>query len=335
MDRYARQKLFAPIGEDGQAILATSNVLIVGCGALGTASANHLARSGVGHLTIIDRDFVEYSNLQRQMLFDEEDAKEVMPKAVAAEKKLKQINSTISVKGIVADVHADNIDEYLSNFDLVIDGTDNFETRFLLNDACYKKGIPFVYGGAVSSRGMSAIFIPEVTPCLRCFITSGDQAGQTCDTIGVISPVVDIVASYQAVEAIKYLIHKDKYTRKSIITFDIWQNHTYELPLTKQKKDCPTCVQKRYPSLRSHRDDNYTILCGRNTVQITSEQEMDLKQLQAQFEQTPYKVKVTPFLLRVHVNEKEQLVIFPDGRILIQGTKDLERAKELYGNHFL
>jgi molybdopterin-synthase adenylyltransferase len=326
--------LFEPIGHEGQLQLGKSNVLIVGCGALGTTIANHLARSGVGKITIVDRDYVEYSNLQRQMLFDEEDANNAIPKAVAAEQKLKRINSDISITSIVADVHADNIDDFMKNVDIVLDGTDNFATRFLLNDACYRQGIPFVYGGAVSSRGMSAIFIPNVTPCLRCFITSGDESGQTCDAIGVISPVVDIVASYQVVEALKYLIHKDKYSRKSILSIDIWNNNTYELPLKKQREDCPTCKERKFPALKNARDENYTILCGRNTVQITSDTPFDLKQLKLMFEEV-YHVKLTPFLLRIHVNDKEQFVVFPDGRVLIQGTKDLERAKELYGNHFL
>ncbi|OZM57685.1 thiamine biosynthesis protein ThiF [Lottiidibacillus patelloidae] len=334
MERYARQMLFSPIGEEGQKKLQKSSVLIVGCGALGTAIANHLARSGVGNINIVDRDYVEFSNLQRQMLFEEEDAINATPKAVAAEHKLKRINSDIKVSGIVTDVHADNIEEHIRGVDLVLDGTDNFETRFLLNDACFKKGIPFVYGGAVSSRGMSAIFIPGKTPCLRCYISSGDQVGQTCDTIGVISPVVDIVASYQAVEAMKYLIHKETYSRKAIVSLDIWNNHSYELPLTKQKKDCPTCVIKQYPALKSNNDDdNYTVLCGRNTIQITSNKTLNLNSLESQFGKE-FKVKKTPFLLRVHLNDEEQFVIFPDGRVLIQGTKDLERAKQLFGNYF-
>jgi molybdopterin-synthase adenylyltransferase len=334
MERYSRQILFSPIGKDGQQKLSDSSALIVGCGALGTAIANHLVRSGVGKITIVDRDYVEYSNLQRQMLFDEDDARNANPKAVAAQTKLQKINSQVVVNGIVSDVNVDNIDEYINDVDIVLDGTDNFETRFLLNDACYKKGIPFVYGGAVSSRGMSAIFIPGVTPCLRCFISSADESGQTCDAIGVISPVVDIVASYQSVEAIKFLIHKENYSRKTIITFDIWHNHSYELPLKKKKDECPTCVKKQYPSLKSSRDEFYTVLCGRNSVQLTHETPLNIKSLEEKYKEN-YEIKLTPFLLRVHLNEKEQFVIFPDGRVLIQGTKDVHHAQELYKQHFL
>jgi molybdopterin-synthase adenylyltransferase len=323
MERYARQILFEPIGEKGQQKLKDSRVLIVGCGALGTAIANHLARSGVGNITIVDRDYVEFSNLQRQMLFDEADAKNAVPKAIAAERKLSAINSEISISGIVSNLHAENCDEFMEDVDLVLDGTDNF-----------KKGIPFVYGGAVSSRGMTAIFIPQVTPCLRCFISSGDQAGQTCDTIGVISPIVDIVASYQAIEAIKYIVDKRDYCRNSILSLDVWNNRSYELPLSKQKSDCPTCVKKEYPALKSKSSEEYTVLCGRNTVQITNKNTFDLKELKEEFEKS-YEVTITPFLLRVQLSNEEKLVIFPDGRVLVQGTKDLEQAKEVYSNHFL
>jgi molybdopterin-synthase adenylyltransferase len=336
MERYSRQLLFSGIGNEGQHKLMESRVLVVGCGALGTVISNHLARSGVGTIKIVDRDYVEFSNLQRQMLFDESDAEKALPKAVAAEEKLKKINSEITIEGIVANVELKNIDDLLHDVDIVIDGTDNFETRFLLNDACYKKGIPFVYGGAVSSRGMSAIFIPEVTPCLRCFIASGDESGQTCDSIGVISPIVDIVASYQVVEALKFLTDQHSVIRKSIMTMDIWNNRYHELSFENQKEDCPTCMLKQYPALEKKKKknkDKVTVLCGRDTVQIQTSNQFDLEELNEKF-QIQYEVTKTPFLLRVKLNEHEKFVIFPDGRLLIQGTKDIDRAHDLFNYHF-
>ncbi|OIJ22182.1 thiamine biosynthesis protein ThiF [Anaerobacillus alkalidiazotrophicus] len=330
--RYSRQILFQPIGEEGQKILASKKVLIVGMGALGTVLANHLVRAGVGHVRFADRDYVEKSNLQRQMLFDEDDVLEALPKAVAAEKRLKKINSDVIVEGIVTDVTLKNIDDLMDSVDLVLDGTDNFQTRFLINDACYKVGVPFVYGGAVSSRGMSAIFIPGVTPCLRCFIGSGNSTGQTCDTIGVISPVVDIVASFQIIEALKYLTGNHDVQRKSLITFDVWKHHIYEMNFSKKKDTCPTCSLKEYPSLQDANEQAVTSLCGRETVQINMGHRLDLDEWAAKLSKVA-EITKTPFLLRVHLKEGEKLVLFPDGRTLVQGTEDIIRAKNLYARY--
>jgi molybdopterin-synthase adenylyltransferase len=330
-ERYSRQMLFQPIGEEGQKKLAEKKVLIVGMGALGTAISNHLVRAGVGHVRFADRDYVEKSNLQRQMLFDEDDVQASLPKAVAAEQKLKRMNSAIKIEGIVTDVTLENIDELLEGMDLVIDGTDNFSTRFLMNDACFKKGIPFVYGGAVSSRGMSALFIPEETPCLRCFITDNGSTTQTCDTIGVISPIVDIVASYQVVEVLKYFVD-DSHQRKSLLTIDVWQNRTYEMKFNQPKKDCPTCQQKKYPALNYQAEDAVTSLCGRETVQIKVRNQLSLDEWEERLSKVA-EVKRTPFLLRVELSEGERLVLFPDGRTLVQGTEDIVRAKSLYARY--
>lgn len=330
--RYSRQMLFSPIGETGQKKLAEKKVLIVGMGALGTVLANHLVRAGVGHVRFADRDYVEQSNLQRQMLFDEEDVRGALPKAVAAESKLKKINYAVTVEGIVADVTVQNINELIDGVDLVLDGTDNFQTRFLINDACFKYGIPFVYGGAVSSRGMSAIFIPGKTPCLRCFIGGGDSGGQTCDTIGVIAPVVDIVASFQVVEALKYLVGDESAQRESLLTFDVWKHHMYEMKFSKSKKDCPTCQKQEYPALSSHEADQVTSLCGRETVQIKVGDKLDLD-LWSERLAPVAKVSKTPFLIRAELPEGERLVLFPDGRTLIQGTEDVTRAKTLYARY--
>ncbi|ADC50842.1 thiamine/molybdopterin biosynthesis ThiF/MoeB-like protein [Alkalihalophilus pseudofirmus OF4] len=330
-ERYSRQMLFQPIGESGQKKLSDQKVLVIGVGALGTVLSNHLVRAGVGMVRIVDRDYVEQSNLQRQMLFDEEDVAKHLPKAIAAKEKLKRINSDVEVDAIVCDASIENIDSLMDGVDLVLDGTDNFKTRFLLNDACFKKGIPFAYGGAVSARGMSALFIPGETPCLRCFIDHGETQGQTCDTIGVISPIVDIVASYQVVEAMKYLVGDKKALRNTLRTFDLWGNHQYDMKMTKAKEGCPTCQKKEYPALHAS-GDLITTLCGRETVQIQREHKIDLNEWSERLERVA-EVKKTPFLLRVQLTEGEKFVLFPDGRVLIQGTEDIARAKSLYSKY--
>ncbi len=333
-ERYSRQLLFAPIGEQGQRRLLDSKVCIVGMGALGTVLANHMVRAGVGYVRLVDRDYVEASNLQRQMLYDERDVLEMYPKAVAAERKLRQINSSVHIEAVVADVTLSNVDTLLDGMDLVLDGTDNFRTRFLLNDACYRAGIPFTYGGAVSSRGMSALFVPGRTPCLRCFIQSGDSAGETCDTIGVIGPVVDIVASYQAVEAMKLLVGDEAHRRSSLVTFDIWHNRFYELSFGEPLADCPCCQLRHYPALEWQSEEQAVSLCGRDTVQIASYgKPLDLELWRSRLERVAVTVTSNPFLLRVELPEGERLVLFAEGRVLVQGTSDAVRAKSLYARY--
>jgi len=331
-ERYSRQLLFAPIGRDGQERLANRRVLIVGMGALGTVLASHLVRSGVGAVRFVDRDYVEKSNLQRQMLFDESDVGHSFPKAIAAEKKLRAINSEVALEPVVADVTAENVEALLDGVDLVTDGTDNFATRFLLNDACFRKGIPFVYGGAVSSRGMSAMFVPGRTACLRCLLgDEGDGEGQTCDTIGVISPVVDMVASYQSAEALKYLAGAEHAFRNRLVTVDVWRNQHYEMKFPPPRADCPTCGLRVFPALQAGRRKAAT-LCGRNTVQIHERSVLDLTQWRKRLAPVS-KVSVNPFLLRAELPEGERLVLFSDGRVLVQGTEDIVRARTLYARY--
>lgn len=331
--RYSRQMLFKPIGADGQRRLGEKAVLIVGMGALGTVLANHMVRAGVGTVRFVDRDFVEASNLQRQMLYDEEDAALSLPKAVAAKRRLARINSGIKLEEIVADATADNIDRLLDGIDLVLDGTDNFATRYLLNDACFKNGIPFVYGGSVASRGMSAIFVPGETACLRCLIEPSDSAGETCDTIGVIAPIVDIVASFQAAEALKHLTGDTQSRRKSLVTLDVWHNHYYEMKLPAARADCPVCSGSRYPALeRTEAENEATSLCGRETVQIKARGSFDLEEWRGKLEKVAL-VRANPFLLKAELPEGERLVLFPDGRVLVQGTEDPIRAKTLYARY--
>lgn len=335
--RYSRQILFAPIGEEGQKRLANSKVLIVGMGALGTVLANHMVRAGVGHVRFVDRDFVEASNLQRQILFDEEDVANSLPKAIAAERKLKKINSAINIEGIVGDVTAVTISEWASGVDLILDGTDNFQTRFLLNDYCYRAGIPYVYGGVVSSRGMQATFIPKETPCLRCLIDDQAGAGETCDTAGVIAPIVDIVASYEAVEAMKLLVGAKDKVRQGLLSIDVWHNIYQEIKWGKPKKNCASCQLEEYPALQTRDEEQITSLCGRKTIQITPKgnQKWDLDTWAERLEKVGT-VQKTPFLLRFQADnqgDKLKLVLFPDGRVLIQGTEDVSIAKNMYAKY--
>lgn len=324
--------LFRPIGKEGQKIFRQKSVLIVGIGALGCGVANHLVRAGVGKVRLIDRDFVEESNLQRQMLFDEEDALHALPKAIAAERKLKKINSSVAIESHVKDVTSETIAPVLEGIDVVVDGTDNFETRFLLNDACYQKGIPFVYGGAVSSRGMSAVFVPGETPCLRCLIEEGTNTGETCDTVGVLGPVVDVVASYQAIETMKCLLGNREKRSRSVVTFDLWENRHYEIRLGQRKRGCPCCDLREFPALRKRMSKEVS-LCGRETIQIHGSSGYDLTEWKKRLEGAVRSVTETPFLLRVELKEGERLVLFPDGRTLVQGTDKIERARTLYAKY--
>ncbi|WP_274365640.1 ThiF family adenylyltransferase [Paenibacillus thermotolerans] len=331
IERYSRQMLFRPIGAEGQQKLAASKVLIVGMGALGAVLANHMARSGVGKLRIVDRDYVERSNLQRQMLYDEDDADQAMPKAAAAARKLGKINSSVRIEPIVADVTAGNIEKLMNGCDLVLDGTDNFQTRLLLNDACFKQGVPFVYGGAVSSQGMTAVFIPGETCCIRCLIGDSEGNGQTCDTIGVISPVVDIVASYQSVEAIKYLVGARSAMRRGLLSIELWQHQVFEMKLPPVKADCPTCGRNMYPALEIDANP-VAVMCGRDTVQIQGAKPLELDQWEQKLSKV-CRVSRNMFLLKADVTDKEKLVLFPDGRVLVQGTEDMARARTLYDRY--
>ncbi|RXZ83545.1 thiazole biosynthesis adenylyltransferase ThiF [Paenibacillaceae bacterium] len=332
LERYSRQMLFPPIGVQGQHKLAAAKVLLVGMGALGTVLSSHLVRSGVGMLRIVDRDYVEQSNLQRQMLYDEEDVRQAYPKVIAARRKLEKINSQVRLETEVADVTPLNVESLTDGMDIVLDGTDNFQTRLLLNDICFKRGIPFVYGGAVSSNGMSAIFVPGETCCFRCLLGSADGAGgQTCDTVGVISPVVDMVASLQATEALKYLVGASSARRNTMLSIDIWNNQMHDMKLPEPSAACPTCGKQQYPALDVDADAA-TTMCGRETVQIVGKLPFDLT-LWAGRLAAVGTVSSNPYLLRVQLPEGERLVLFPDGRALVQGTEDTTRARVLYDRY--
>lgn len=330
--RYSRQMLFSPIKEEGQRRLADSSVLVVGAGALGTVICNHLVRAGVGRIRLIDRDYVELSNLQRQMLFDEDDVRQALPKAIAAKQKLEKMNSDVTIEAIVGNVTNENIDGLMENMDVVMDGTDNFATRFLLNDACVKYKIPFSYGGVVSSRGMTAFLIPNETPCLRCIMKEGGESGQTCDTIGVIAPAVDLISSLQSTEAMKYLTGNKQHLRNTLKTIDIWYNNQYDMKFPVPDPACPTCGKHKFPSLSRSAQEVETVLCGRDTVQIHQQEKMNLDEWEKRLSGVS-KITRTPFLLKAVFQNDLTFVMFPDGRVLVQGTEDTIKARTMYDRY--
>lgn len=336
--RYSRQLLFTPIGEEGQTRLIQARVAVVGMGALGTVLANHMVRAGVGYVRIIDRDFVEESNLQRQMLYEESDAAESKPKAEAAKERLQRINSLVRIEAHVADLNPSNAEELLGDVDLVLDGSDNFSVRFLVNDVCVKHRIPWIYGGAVSSRGVVMPVLPGETPCLRCMFGNVPEQGtaETCDTAGVIGPIIHIVASYQATEALKLLTGNTDRINRGMQHFDIWNNHYGSVDISGGRQpDCPCCGQGRYEFLSSELDgDSIQSLCGRNSVQIVPlrPRKLDLDQWEATFRRLG-PTERNPFLLKFMPAPEVTLVLFPDGRAMVQGTADLTAAKSLYSRY--
>ncbi|MEH7436360.1 ThiF family adenylyltransferase [Neobacillus drentensis] len=336
LERYSRQILFKEIGEAGQLKLLKSRVAIVGVGALGTVIANHLVRSGVGYVRLIDRDLVELSNLQRQTLFDEEDAKLNLPKAAAAKTRLNKINSSVTVEAVITDINLDNAEELLDGFDVIVDGTDNFNTRFLINDVSVKFGIPWVHGGAVSSRGMFTVIKPGETPCYRCLFPHVPAAtGETCDTVGVLSPLTDIIGSFQAMETMKLLVGAK--TTPNLEQIDIWDVTSMQMDISNGRNPaCPCCVKGQFDFLdrTSEHQVAYTTLCGRDTVQINprDKRELELKKV-AELLSRSGKVSGNDFLLRFSPAEDMSIVIFKDGRVLIHGTNDIVKAKLMYAKY--
>lgn len=350
-DRYDRQIRFAPIGTAGQAKLAGAQALIVGCGALGASLAQHLTRAGVGKVRIVDRDFVEPSNLQRQVLFNEADALAMLPKAVAAADKLRAINGSIEIEALVIDVNYSNLAAVIEGADIVLDGTDNAVTRLLLSDACYARGIPFIYGGVAGSQGMSAVLVPGETCCLRCLIGDSDaEEGQNCDTAGVLSSSVEFVASLQAVEAVKWLSGNRDAVRKSWIAADLWHFSVRESALPRCSLGCHICGEPTGEGGKSSQDEHMhgrkgnnddessayswrhsaaVALCGRDSVQVTLPTTFQLEQWRGAFERLGYEYHANRYLLKVRLPEGERLVLFPDGRVLVQGVADPARALHL------
>jgi len=331
-ERYSRQILFSPIGKDGQEKLLKSRVLLVGCGALGAAHAEVLARAGVGFLRIVDRDFVEFTNLQRQTLYSESDAKERLPKAVAAKNRLAEINSEIEIDAIVADVNHSNIEGYVKDVDLILDGTDNFQIRYLLNDACVKHEKTWIYGAAVSSYGTTMTIFPNETPCLRCIFEEMPSAGSspTCDTAGVIQPIISSISAIQTTEAMKILTGNFDTLHKSLIQIDVWQNDWRKIKLSKPNEDCECCGKRNLEFLDAETNEFSAVLCGRNAVQIAPPKptKIDLQMLAERLKQHG-EIKQNEYLMRLKFGNYE-LTIFTDARAIIRGTDDISEARSIY-----
>lgn len=331
-DKYSRQVLFQPIGAAGQQKLRGSKAVIVGCGALGTAQASALARAGVGALRIVDRDFVEESNLQRQILFDESDARENLPKAVAAQRKLKAINSDVEVEAVVADVDNRNIEDLVRGFNVILDGTDNFETRYLLNDVALKLGLPWIYGAVVGSYATTLTILPGRTACLACLFPGAPHGvHDTCDTVGVIAPAVAWAAAVQVTEAMKIMIGAEADLHGSLLSYDIWGNRIQKLQ-PKVDPLCQACGARDFFHLRNG-SSTPTVLCGRDSIQIrlAEARSLDLTELRKRLENFGH-VRGNEFLLKCALDPYE-LTIFPDGRALIRGTQDAAVARSLYAKY--
>ena len=337
LDRYSRQVRYAHLGEAGQRRLLAAHVLICGCGALGSMLANTLARAGVGRLRIVDRDFVETTNLQRQVLFDEQDAARSLPKAVAAAEKLRLINSQVAVEPIVADVDAGNILALCEGVDLIVDGTDNFEIRFLLNDAAIKLGVPWVYGGCLGSEGQTMTIVPGRTPCLRCLLGEPPPAGSTptCDTAGILAPIIGVIASIQAMEALKILSGHVEAIQPFLTVVELWDNTIRQVRLGKllDASDCPACQRHELDWLSGRRASQAAVLCGRNAVQYRpqSAEHLSLDALEQKLAGVG-RISRNPFLLRLAVDDY-LLTIFPDGRAIISGTDDPAIARSIYARY--
>ena len=347
-ERYSRQILFSEIGEAGQQRLLESSAVIVGCGALGTALANLLVRAGVGKLRIVDRDFVEPSNLQRQTLFEEADAAEALPKAVAAERRLRAINSGVSVEGIVADVGPKNAEELLKGFPLILDGTDNFETRFLLNDVAIHLRVPWIYAAVVASHGVTLTVRPGETACLACTLESGSSSGNndasqastpgspagaedTCDTAGVLGAAAGVIASIEAAEAIKLLVGKGESSGGRLLSFDVWSGRFQSVRVTRDP-ECRACACHDFRYLEGEAQPHLT-MCGRDSVQIHERRrQLDLAALGRRIAPTVAEVRENGFLLRFRVPPYE-MTIFADGRAIIKGTRDASVARSLYARY--
>jgi len=330
--KYSRQILFGPIGTEGQQKIRAAGAVIIGCGALGTAHAGALTRAGIGRLRIVDRDFVEESNLQRQILFDEADALDNLPKAIAAQRKLRSINSEVEVDPVIADIDPRNIESLIGGFNVVLDGTDNFETRYLLNDAAVKLGIPWIYGAAVASSAMTMTIIPGRTPCLAClFPASPSGTHDTCDTVGVIAPAIAWASAVQVTEAIKIVLGRPDLLHGSLLSYDVWENR-YQRLKPNREPNCPVCVQRKFTYLEGHVSISST-LCGRDAVQIRPPEtrELDLDLMKARLEAFG-EVHGNPYLLKCMI-DKCELTIFRDGRAVIRGTQDPAVARTLYAKY--
>ncbi len=337
LERYSRQILFEKIGRDGQERIRSSRVVMAGCGAMGSVSASLLVRAGVGSLRVIDRDFVELNNLQRQMLYDEDDVHAGLPKAEAARRKLTRINSDVEIESLVADITPRNAAKLLTGFDLIIDATDNFETRYLINDLAVKSGMPWIYAAAVASEGRTMTIIPGETACLRCIFDEPPEPGAspTCETAGIIAPAAVVVASLQVTEALKLLSGRKGALRKGLLCVEVWQGTfrtTFAGPGVRNP-DCPTCGRGEFEFLAGKLMSTGVKLCGRNAVHVSppGEASVDLEELAAKLRRQKILLS-SEFLLRFEADGKE-VTVFSDGRAIIKGTTDPAAARTIYAKY--
>lgn len=335
-EKYSRQILFAGIGEEGQERLLQSSAVLVGCGALGTVAANLLVRAGIGRLRIIDRDFVESSNLQRQTLFEELDASQSLPKAVAAERRLRAINSETQIEGVVSDLNPKNALELLSGYMVILDGTDNFETRLLMNDVAVSRRVAWVYASAVASYGVTLTILPGETACLACLLESeGETDGygleETCDTVGIVNSAASVVASIEATEAIKLLAGRPEALNHRLISCDVWSGRFQTIRVARNPQ-CRACGRREFSYLEGEAQPHVT-MCGRDSVQIHERsRRLDLAGLGQMLERTLTDVRRNEFLLRFRVPPYD-VTVFPDGRAVIKGTRDPAVARSLYARY--
>lgn len=346
--------LLPDIGESGQRRLSNSSVLLLGCGALGSVAADMLARAGVGQLTIIDRDIVELTNLQRQVLYDEQDVSDGLPKAEAAKRHIDRINSNVRVTAIVDDLNHTNIERYARGADVLVDGLDNLETRYLANDLAVSRGIPYVYGAAVGTTGMALTILPHsgqdtpweragfASPCLRCLFEEAPPPGTmpTCDTVGVLGPVVAMIANFQVTETLKILTGNFSAVNRRMLHADPWNNDVYQLDVTNayESRDCPCCKRRLFDYLDGNAGSSAEVLCGRDAVQLRHRQRsdaIDFTTLAARLERFG-EVSVNDFLLCARIasdDDRFEITLFPDGRAIIKGTQQPEVARTVYSRY--
>lgn len=336
-DRYSRQILFSPIGENGQQKIAESTVLIIGCGALGTAISETLVRAGVKKIILADRDYVEASNLQRQQLFTEQDALQKTPKVIAAKRRLQEVRSDVEIDIVLDHIDGEKMEELAKGCDLLLDATDNFETRLIMNDVAWKYRIPWIYGACVGSTSISFSFIPEKTPCFQCLLPALPSVNETCDTAGIIAPAVQITATHQSAEALKWLSGNGDAMRTKMLTYDCWHNTSIEVGISRlQKETCPTCGKTpSYPALSKASETSFAVLCGRNTVQVIPEKNrlLTLAEVEEVATRLNTQYKKTPYFIEMMMNDY-RTVIFKNGRLLIHGLKDIQEGRKIYHQYF-
>lgn len=337
--RYAKQVLFEPIGHEGQQRLTGARAILFGCGALGTVLASTLVRAGLGHLRICDRDYIETGNLQRQVLFDEQDVASNTPKAVAAAEKLRRINSQVEVDAQVVDVNPSNIERLAEGYALLLDGTDNFETRFLINDLAVKSHRPWVYGAVIGATGLVMPILPDETPCLRCVFEDAPppEMNPTCDTAGVIGPAVNVVASLQAVEAMKILSGRLPEVTRKLLHIDVWSGRFFAMNVdaARAKGTCPCCNQRNFEYLAGRFGSSTTTLCGRNAVQVSPPSPLRIDFATIATKLSPVlnsPATYNRFMLKARIDDLE-MTLFSDGRAIVKGTHDANRARTLYAKY--